>query len=260
MSKSKGFLFEMTSVAVATPAALGLVGQFDKRVSFNVLLERAVRNYDIVLSAAFSWLHSISAISIQDVQMLGFTLFLVVQVITSQIFQSRDRSSVVWGLLSITSIVIFMAAFEVDDNFSIGNELLDPFIETAAFLVVGISLWMISKFDLAGLANEIQIRPDTLKWFGWVFVALSGAKLMLFLFSNDHEKRYGQPYPDFSVEGVASSLIFTLVCFALIVTCWHKKLKGPAYVLLWAAGILCINWLSEKAIPTIERWLTSIGA
>lgn len=254
------FFVEAVKVVFATPAAIAVLGQLDKRINLTPTLERLVLSYDKIIIYAYESLERVAKIDQEYIELLAFLFFVILQFSFSWALQDKRKSSFLWGIASAISIILLFGAFNVQDSVFLGGQILDPLFEIGGPVLI---IFLLRTWVRIEKQNE-DTQPKLSKNYllaAYAVLSLDAIVSALdFFIGNSHISKFGEPYPSlYFWEAIivasfyATSLIILLLSVIL-------KVKGPAYILLWAFGIFFVNWLAESAIPSIDNWIDSVVA
>ncbi|WP_454746407.1 hypothetical protein [Ciceribacter selenitireducens] len=235
----------ISSVALAGPGAITLLGQASDKLDLSSILSRIVLHFRQVTTEF--WLLLSSAFNIKlpiDPEIL--TIFALV--ILPTFFQRRSFSATGEGQIYISIslcltylICVFLIPPPIDGKFM----LFSTYFLFATYLV------------------NPQIRLAFFNFSGMWFVikAVFWFCLCLTLISILNSPQIHLPFED---AGHFFSTMSWIALFLMVIAVALRRIltgaPGPFYIVLMGVGIYVIDWFAKTAKPAIETWLSSVGA
>ena len=263
-------LVETLALLFATPAALNVLAAFDKRLDFTPLLERMVLNFKSISNYVWSQIDGYFQFDFPEYyQPLTFLLLLVLptmsRVVSLYLIYRRDPKN---------QVVIIPELGEIEIGFStfIDRQNAGLFLGTACFFFI---VFLAVLFDLMVLflPSFILIGLTAVLFLAWGWVANKigmelyedeGAMVILTIIALSILGLMGNiVFPsEFSFWGAVVFLVglvlagcwmFFPAIFVLFIMSFGAK--NIAYIALWVAGVLVINWIATIGVPAVEAFL-----
>ncbi|RWP51091.1 hypothetical protein [Mesorhizobium sp.] len=241
-------LKELTLVAMAGPAALGVIGQISEKFKFSESIERIVLNVRVVTRAfwnlLFSWLLIAPPIPIDA---LTIVILVTIPFLFQRIFLPRAEKVDLY--LQISTSASIAAIFIIFLSGS-GYLLIQTIMSVIALTWV-IGIWELAwKRSLHFAFAGIFLVPFYILFLCVLEANISGSDIE----DGGSNIDYLIPILPTALEIIAFILVFCLAANSIRVGA-----RGPLYAVLVAGGIWAIDWMARSGRPALDAWLSSLG-
>ena len=254
-SESQSVRREILLVMFATPASTGVLSKIDDRLEFGPFLTKVVLKYDLVVADLSLRLRELINFEL-DYPLVIFVIFLiplyVLPAFTSRELPDSDTNP--WTVISFVCTFFLLFLFEADDGFGAGLKLTLGYLS----LLVGVPtlIFGIYSFVRQVVVPEERRMYSKVLWLDGLLEPLVTTFMAVFFIVHGL-------YRICSADVQTGYLsIFLIICFVsiffLIGLFGKYVVKGPAYVCIWAFGIVVVEKAATTIAPALNSWIEKI--
>ncbi|MGE0500296.1 MAG: hypothetical protein AB7I79_01430 [Rhizobiaceae bacterium] len=232
---------EIVYVFLAGPAAFGLLGHLNERLDFSDTLTRIVLGFQVLIDAFWMRVYALIGIELPyQPKLLTISLLFVLPVTIQHAFgrRSRSRHRVFLSVLATFGAVIIMT-----------YDTAPMYAFYFAFVSVPIGIGLIFVHVYLADPGERLIELDRFGYFLCCYFA-SVTLCAITIIHGEHIKFI--PFY-FILYFISIASMFYLIRRV------EEGTPGPLYIVVFAAGVVGVDWVGHVLIPAIDAGLDRLG-
>jgi hypothetical protein len=255
-----GLIKEVAIAAFGAPAALSVLAKLDKRLDLLPYIERVVLGFETFSAAIWKFIFRSLSFEIPvDTNLLTLVVLLAAPALPLRRFlanetQTQDnarlkRDLFFWRCLSGVFIVSAAIAFAGRIFAIFGLAVISPLL---IFSAIRVLYFKKQQSSVRGIWTDFITQQSSL-----ISKSIIGAFIQLMIYLTALIVFFYMGFIENINVLLSSFLVWYILSIGIVYVV--ERPKAIAYSGLWVTGIVTINYLSGTLLPTLDKFLRSVG-